>query len=197
MGPDSEYGSGSGSTDLIESGSATLLSPRELTLQILSTPKIILWPHIHGYRYFIIFITFIYFLGGLKCVGHSCAYVAHFVFSRYVWIRTLRAAVASRRAANLATHLPLLATHLPFLATHLPPLSHPAPLLATHLLHSFVQYTFHPHYSLFQLSFFTFFLCQSFFLILKHSSVADPGSRIQKQQQKTGVKKIFLSNHFL
>ncbi len=31
------------------------------------------------------------------------AYVAHFVFSRDVWIRTQRAAVASRRATNLAS----------------------------------------------------------------------------------------------
>jgi hypothetical protein len=56
---------------------------------------------------------FVYFFGGLLCVGHSFAYVAHFVFFRDVWIR------ASRRATNLATHLPDLATHLPDLATHL------------------------------------------------------------------------------
>jgi hypothetical protein len=37
-------------------------------------------------------------------VGHSFAYVAHFVFLRDVWIRTQRAAVAY--ATNLATHLP-------------------------------------------------------------------------------------------
>ncbi len=40
------------------------------------------------------------------CVGHPFAYVTHFVFFRVVWIRTQRAAVASRRATNLATHLP-------------------------------------------------------------------------------------------
>jgi hypothetical protein len=35
------------------------------------------------------------------------AYVAHFVFLRDVWIRTQKAAVASRRATtNLATHHP-------------------------------------------------------------------------------------------
>ncbi len=52
----------------------------------------------------------------------------------HVWIRTQRAAVASRRASNLATHLPKLvthlpnlATHLPNLATHLPNLRHPSP----------------------------------------------------------------------
>ncbi len=65
------------------------------------------------------------FLAGLECVGHSFAYVAHFVFLRDVWIRTQRVAVASRRATNLATHLPNLATHLPNLATHL--LGHPSP----------------------------------------------------------------------
>jgi hypothetical protein len=52
-------------------------------------------------------------LGGLECVGHSFAYVAHFVFLRDVWIRSQTAAVARRRATNLATHLPELATHFP------------------------------------------------------------------------------------
>ncbi len=46
------------------------------------------------------------FFGGLECVGHSFAYVAHFVFLGDVWIRTQRAAVASKGASNLATHLP-------------------------------------------------------------------------------------------
>jgi hypothetical protein len=41
-----------------------------------------------------------------ECVGHSFANVAHFVFLRDVWIRPERIAVASRRATNLATHLP-------------------------------------------------------------------------------------------
>jgi hypothetical protein len=49
---------------------------------------------------------FVYFFGGKECVGYSLAYVAYFVFMRDVWIRTQRAAVASRRANNLATHLP-------------------------------------------------------------------------------------------
>ncbi len=44
-------------------------------------------------------------------------FVAIFVFLRDVWIRTQKAAVASRRANNLATHLAKLATHLPDLAT--------------------------------------------------------------------------------
>jgi hypothetical protein len=37
--------------------------------------------------------------------GYSFTYVAHLVFSRDVWIRTQRAAVASRRTTNFATHL--------------------------------------------------------------------------------------------
>jgi hypothetical protein len=45
------------------------------------------------------------FFGGLVCVGRSFVNVAHFVFLRDVWIRTQRAAIASRRATNLATHL--------------------------------------------------------------------------------------------
>jgi hypothetical protein len=69
---------------------------------------------------------FCIFFGGLECLGPSFAYVAHFVFLRDVWILTQRAAVASRRATDLATPLPSLATHLPVLATHLPN-------LATHL----------------------------------------------------------------
>jgi hypothetical protein len=51
--------------------------------------------------------------GGLECVGHSFAYVVHFLFLRDVWIRTQRGAVASRRANNLAIHLPNLATRHP------------------------------------------------------------------------------------
>jgi hypothetical protein len=50
--------------------------------------------------------SFVYFFGGLEWSGHSFANVAHFVFLRDVWIRTQRAAVASRRAINLGTHLP-------------------------------------------------------------------------------------------
>jgi hypothetical protein len=52
-------------------------------------------------------LFFVYFFGGLECVGHSFAYVAHFWFLRDVWIRTQSAAVASWRATDLAT----LATH--------------------------------------------------------------------------------------
>ncbi len=48
---------------------------------------------------------FCIYFGGQECVGHSFAYVGHFVFLRDVWIRTQSAAVASRRATNLATYL--------------------------------------------------------------------------------------------
>jgi hypothetical protein len=41
----------------------------------------------HAMAYFFIWCIF---LGGLECVGHSFAYVVHFVFSRDVWIRTPR-----------------------------------------------------------------------------------------------------------
>jgi hypothetical protein len=73
-----------------------------------------------GALYLIAFSLYI-FLGGLECVCHSFAYVTHFVFLRGVNIPTQRAAVASRCAANLATHLP------PNWATHLTnQLSHPS-----------------------------------------------------------------------
>ncbi len=49
---------------------------------------------------------FCIFCGGLECDVHSFVYVAHFVLLRDVWIGTQRAAVASRRATNLAIHLP-------------------------------------------------------------------------------------------
>ncbi len=47
------------------------------------------------------------FFGGLEWIVHSFAYVANFVFLRDVWIRTQSASVASRRATNLANHLPM------------------------------------------------------------------------------------------
>ncbi len=46
----------------------------------------------------------VYFFGGLECVGHSFAFVAHLWFLRDVWIRTQSTAVASWRATDLATH---------------------------------------------------------------------------------------------
>jgi hypothetical protein len=46
-------------------------------------------------------LTDVFVGGSLECVGHSLAYVAHFVFLRYVWTQTQRAAVASRCATNL------------------------------------------------------------------------------------------------
>ncbi len=76
----------------------------------------------------------IIFGGGLECVGRSFAYFAHFLFLRDVWIRAQRAAAASRRATNLATHFPNLATHLPNLAAHLPNLAN----LATNLPYLYV-----------------------------------------------------------
>ncbi len=39
-------------------------------------------------------------------LANPFAFVAHFVFLRAVWVRTQIAAVASRRATNVATHLP-------------------------------------------------------------------------------------------
>jgi hypothetical protein len=64
-------------------------------------------------------MPFLYiFFSGLECVGHSFAYAAHFIFLRDIWIRTQRAAVASRRGTNLTTRLPL---------------SHPSPYVAAHL----------------------------------------------------------------
>ena len=63
----------------------------------------------------VLFFNFFIFFGGLECVGHSFAYVEPLVFLRDVWIRTKRAAVASRRATNLAippTTWPV-ATHPP------------------------------------------------------------------------------------
>jgi hypothetical protein len=50
------------------------------------------------------FLQFFLFFGGLEGVGHSFPYVVNFVFFRDVWIRTQRAAEASRRVTNLATH---------------------------------------------------------------------------------------------
>ncbi len=44
------------------------------------------------------FWNLVNFFGGLQCVGHSLSYVENFVFLRDVWIRTQRAAVASRLA---------------------------------------------------------------------------------------------------
>jgi hypothetical protein len=43
-------------------------------------------------------VFFVNVFGRLECVAHFFSYVAHVVFLRDVWIRTHRAAVASRRA---------------------------------------------------------------------------------------------------
>jgi hypothetical protein len=71
--------------------------------------------------------NFLPLFSDLDCVGHFCAYVANFVFLIDVWIRAQRDDVASRRASNLANHLPEfnhpsppnLAIHLPNLAINL------------------------------------------------------------------------------
>jgi hypothetical protein len=48
-------------------------------------------------------LVFVYFFGGLQCVGHSFAFVAHKGILRIVffWIRTQSAALGSGRATNL------------------------------------------------------------------------------------------------
>ncbi len=79
------------------------------------------------------YFVFCIFFGGPECVGHSFAYVAHFVFLRDVWIRIQRSSVANKCATNLATHLPNLATHPPNLATYLPNIATHLPNLAIHL----------------------------------------------------------------
>jgi hypothetical protein len=48
---------------------------------------------------------FVFFWRARECDGHSFADVAHFAFLRDAWIRTQRAAIASRGATNLSTHL--------------------------------------------------------------------------------------------
>ncbi len=58
------------------------------------------WPNFRGVKlrsrmFFCILFS------GLECVGHSFAYVVHFVFLGDVWIRTQKAAIASWRATNL------------------------------------------------------------------------------------------------
>jgi hypothetical protein len=55
------------------------------------------------------FTVFVYIFWRATSWPLKFAYVAHFVFMRDVWIRTQRAAVASRRATNLSAHLPILA----------------------------------------------------------------------------------------
>jgi hypothetical protein len=68
------------------------------------------------------FISFICF-GGLQCVSHYYAYVAHFVFLIYVWIRTHPESCRYQLSypISLLRHpCPYLATHLPYLAAHLP-----------------------------------------------------------------------------
>ncbi len=51
-----------------------------------------------------VYIIILHFFGGLECAAHSFAYVVHFLF-----LRTQRAAGASRRATTLISH----ESHLP------------------------------------------------------------------------------------
>jgi hypothetical protein len=44
------------------------------------------------------------FFGGVECVGHSFAYVVHFVFLRDVWI-DLNPEICRIKQARLVTHL--------------------------------------------------------------------------------------------
>jgi hypothetical protein len=60
-------------------------------------------------KYRIVFL--VYFFGGLECVGHSLAHVAHFVFLRDVWIRNPESC-RSQQVRYQLSH-PSLATHLP------------------------------------------------------------------------------------
>ncbi len=78
-------------------------------------------------------LFFVYFFGGLECVGHSFAYVADLWFLRDVWIRTQSTAVASWRAIDLSTHPSNLATHSSRLSHPSLWLSHPSLLLSHHL----------------------------------------------------------------
>jgi hypothetical protein len=48
-------------------------------------------------------LIFVYFFGGLECVGHSLAYVAHFVFLRYACSGSFRRTY-SARPAQLSGH---------------------------------------------------------------------------------------------
>jgi hypothetical protein len=75
-------------------------------LKSLSTPVFIsrldpaLWlsSPSHSSQVFKFPVFIFYSFGGLECVGHCFAYVAHFVLMRDVWARI-------QRATNLATHL--------------------------------------------------------------------------------------------
>ncbi len=53
-----------------------------------------------------IFYFFVYFFGRLECVGHFFLLMSPILdLMRDVWIQIQKAAVASRRDINLATHL--------------------------------------------------------------------------------------------
>ncbi len=85
--------------------------------------------------------VFCIFFCGLECVGHSFAFVAHFVFLRDVLFRIRRAAGASGRATNLATQYPSPSTYPPispqFCNPYPPTLPPISPIVASHLLTTF------------------------------------------------------------
>jgi len=70
--------------------------------------------------------VFVYFFGGLECVGLSSLMSTIYDFLRDVWILTQSASVASWRATDLATHLSI--------KPPIPQFSHPSLYLATHKL---------------------------------------------------------------
>ncbi len=78
-------------------------------------------------RFGLDFLFTLYFFGWFRVCWPLLCLCHTFLYFWYVWIRTQSAAVTSRRATNLATHLPTLAAHLPNLATYLIHL----PILAT------------------------------------------------------------------
>jgi hypothetical protein len=82
---------------------------REFEIKVRYAEKCL---HYYMLRYCNMF--FLYFFGGLECVGHSFAYFAHLWFLWDAWIRTQSAAVANWRATDLATHPYNLATNPPF-----------------------------------------------------------------------------------
>ncbi len=55
---------------------------------------------------YILLFFFVYFFGGLECVGYPFAYVAHFCIFEICLDSNPECAVASRRATNFAIYLP-------------------------------------------------------------------------------------------
>jgi hypothetical protein len=82
-------------------------------------------------------LFFLFIFGGLECVGHFFAQVAHFmIFEGCLDSKPERElAVTSRVGTNLATHPSHLATHPSHLATHPSHLATHSSHLATHPSH--------------------------------------------------------------